>query len=533
MGRPIRFILNNDLVETSLPAGTVVLDFLRRERRLNGTKEGCREGDCGACMVLLGELQRDSGPEAQPSRRTDGDDPQAPARRAKQFVRYRAVTSCLLPLGELEGRHLVSIEGLNPSPEGGGCPEKLALNPIQRHLVGEGAIQCGFCTPGFVVSLTGYLLGNRSWSYEQAVAAVAGNICRCTGYASIKRAIRALLRELPAAGTSGRVADSPTPERPADRSRDSERRLIDVDGGQVERLVELGVVPRYFLDVPVRLQELRQQKTHGIKAGTGTLVAGGTDLFVQKPQALLAERLSFVSQRPELKSFLVENGRLFLGAGMTMEDVKRLEIVKKLLPELEEFLPLIASLPIRNRATLGGNIVNASPIGDFTIILLALGAGLGLESAGRLREVALEDFFQGYKKLSKKTGELLKWVIIPSDRRGFFNFEKVSRRRHLDIASVNSAAWIRSQDGYIQEARLSAGGVAPVPFLLARTSAYLNGRSLDEDTVEQALQAAQEEISPINDVRGSAAYKRLLLRQLLLAHLFKAFPDSMKAEAWI
>ncbi len=525
MSRLIRFILNNDLVETSLSAGTVVLDFLRRERRLTGTKEGCREGDCGACTVLLGELQTASGPGVQPRYHPDGSDPQAFASSGEESVLYRAVTSCLLPLGELEGRHLVSIEGLNPPPEYGSSPEKLALNPIQHQLVEQGAIQCGFCTPGFVVSLTGYLLGNGSWSYEQAVAAVAGNICRCTGYASIKRAIRALLQEL-AAGSS-------IPERPAGRSRNPGQQQEGLDGRQVERLADLGVVPRYFLDIPARLQKLRQREARGVQTGTGTLVAGGTDLFVQKPQAMLAERLSFVSERPELKSFLVENGRLFLGAGMTMEDVKRLEIVKQLLPQLEEFLPLIASLPIRNRATLGGNIVNASPIGDFTIMLLALEAGLGLENAGKLREVALEDFYRGYKKLGKKSGELLKWVILPSDRQGFFNFEKVSRRRHLDIASVNSAAWIRRRDGYIEEARLSAGGVAPVPLLLVRTSAHLSGRRICADTVEQALDIAQEEISPISDVRGSAGYKRLLLRQLLLAHLFKAFPDSLKTEAWV
>jgi len=467
MDRPIRFILNDESIESYLHHGTVVLDFLRRDRRLTGTKEGCREGDCGACTVLLGELTGDREP----------------------IVRYRAVNSCLLPLGDIEGRHLVSIEGINPVHQEENAADAIALTPVQSQLVEHGAIQCGFCTPGFVVSLTGYLLGHRRWSYEGAVDAVAGNICRCTGYASIKRAIADLLDQLRDV-TDSRLQDS-------------------ADAPNLEHLKTLitcGVVPEYFLTIPERLGSLEAVGRQQRRSASHSVVAGGTDLFVQRPEQLLEEDLSFLSTAPELRKVRMEKERLFLGAGISMEQVKEIPELKDRLPELTQALPLIASTPIRNRATLGGNIINASPIGDFTVMLLALGAVLGLKNGKAIREVPLE---------------------------GRFSFEKVSRRRYLDIASVNSAAWITVRGNQIVKVRLAAGGVAPIPLFLSRASASLEGQELTDGHIEQALELAQAEISPISDVRGSEQYKRLLLRQLLLAHFQKLFPEQMHAEVWV
>jgi len=492
MIRKIRFILNNETVESSLAPGTVVLDFLRRERRLTGTKEGCREGDCGACMVLLGELQ--SG---------------------KAGVFYTAVNSCLLPLGDVEGKHLVSIEGLNPAGKPDDAVDDLPLNPIQKQMVEQGAIQCGFCTPGFVVALTGYLLSHRRWTYDQAVDALAGNICRCTGYASIKRAVGELLEHL-----GRRLAE----------------RQIRSDSDYLKTLVVEGIVPEYFLEVPSRLSKLRSEREVAAASGPSTFVAGGTDLFVQKADELLEEdNLSFASGHDELKRIRIEKQRIVLGAGLCMDELGDLPILKEQLPYFEQALRLIASAPIRRRATLGGNIANASPIGDFTVILLALGAVLELREHGNgkaAREVRLEDFYKGYKDLDKKKGEIIDSIVLPLGAQGIFNFEKVSRRKHLDIASVNSAAWIRSSGEVIEQVRLSAGGVAPIPLFLARASTFLEGRRISEENLDGMLQIAQEEISPISDVRGSAEYKRLLLRQLLLAHFLKAFSNILDPEVW-
>jgi xanthine dehydrogenase small subunit len=487
MGRPVRFILNDESIESHLHPATVVLDFLRADRRLTGTKEGCREGDCGACAVLLGERAGNGG----------------------SALRYRAVNSCLLPLGDVEGKHLVSIEGINPADAG-------ALTPVQSRLVEHGAIQCGFCTPGFVVSLTAYLLGARSWSYEQAVDAVAGNICRCTGYASIKRAIADLLDQLSAVNHPGARRGRPWQEH-------------------LKTLIACGVVPEYFLGIPERLGSLEAADSHLRGAEERALVAGGTDLFVQRPEQLLEEQLHFVSRAPEMREARAEGTRLLLGAGIAMEEVKEIPELRERLPRLAEDLSLIASAPIRNRATLGGNIVNASPIGDFTVMLLALGAVLGLKGGKGIREVPLERFFLGYKKLDMRPGERLQWIAVPLEE-GRFSFEKVSKRRHLDIASVNSAAWLTVRDGRIVTARLAAGGVAPVPLFLSRASACLEEKWLeevDEDHLEQMLLLAQGEIAPISDVRGSERYKRLLLRQLLLAHVHKLFPEMMRAAVWV
>jgi xanthine dehydrogenase small subunit len=498
MGRPIHFILNDELIESDLHPGTVVLDFLRRDRRLTGTKEGCREGDCGACTVLLGELRRDGVPA----------------------VRYRAVNSCLLPLGDVAGRHLVSIEGINPVSRETAAPEVIALTPVQEKLVEHGAIQCGFCTPGFVVSLTGYLLGPRPWCNEDAVDAVAGNICRCTGYASIKRAIADLLDELEdkkALGAQGAGLQG------GGAGPDTEH---------LRYLVARGVVPEYFLGIADRLSSLEVPGRPARRSDSTPVVAGGTDLFVQRPAQMLEGQLSFLSTVPGIGEVRVEKERLLLGAGISMEQVKEIPELREQLPELDNQLSLIASAPIRRRATLGGNIVNASPIGDFTVMLLALGAVLGLKKGQAVREVPLERFFLGYKQLDMGPGEVLQWIALPRQE-GRFSFEKVARRRHLDIASVNSAAWICIRDNRIVRARIAAGGVAPFPLFLSRASDSLQGQEPKEDRIQQALELSQEEIAPISDVRGSEQYKRLLLRQLLLAHFQKIFPERIRAEVWV
>jgi xanthine dehydrogenase small subunit len=511
MERTVHFLLNEEAARATLPSGLAVLDLLRRERRLTGTREGCREGDCGACLVLLGEP---SGTE----------------------LRYRAVNSCLLPLGELEGRHLVTIEGLNPPPGSGPAP---ALNPIQQSFVSEGATQCGFCTPGFIVALTGYFLGNPEPDPESAWEAVGGNLCRCTGYASVHRAIARLLEQhqaLPAAPP-------------------------------LERCVHWGIVRPWMREAPARLAALTGKAPGGAvrpaagaasaargaaaaeapgAAGQGVpvLVAGGTDLFVQRPEELQDAPLVFLSESGLGRTW-VRDGRRYLGAMMPMEDLCSM-------PPFGEYLPCVASGPVRQRATVGGNLVNASPIGDFTIMLLALDAVLGIRTAPRqgaaprrrhaagkpggppLRELPLRDFYRGYKKLDLAEGEVLEWVAFDEPGDAGFHFEKVGRRQHLDIASVNTAVFLRLQGRRIREARLAAGGVAPVPLLLARASESLLGREAGPGAVgpalADALALAQEEISPISDVRGSAPYRRRLLKHLLLASFLRLLPEAFKPE---
>ncbi|GAA4332035.1 FAD binding domain-containing protein [Flaviaesturariibacter amylovorans] len=453
----IRFLLNDSTVGTAEAAGSTVLDFVRYRKRLTGTKIGCREGDCGACTVLVGDFENGR-------------------------LTYRSATSCLMPLGNAAGKHIVTVEGLN-GPE---------LSPVQQAMVDTNGTQCGFCTLGFVLSFTGFVLHPSAKTYPEAIAAIDGNICRCTGYKSIERAAQVICDKIEA--------------KPAE--------------GTLEWLVAEGFLPGYFTGIEARLRDLEQNAepapaTNGIPA---LPLAGGTDLLVQKPHAVKASPVSLLADREGLRSIRLEEGRIRIGAAATVTQLLESRLLQEHFPQLAAHGKLISSTPIRNMATVGGNLVNASPIGDLTIFLLALDAQLVLNDMGSMRTVALKEFYKGYKQLDKAPGELIEAIFFapPASR---FSFEKVSKRTNLDIASVNSAAQIGlDASGQVTFAHLSAGGVGPFPKYLSRTGAYLQGKALNTEAIEGALALAQEEIAPISDARGTADYKRLLLRQLLLAH---------------
>ncbi|RPI00298.1 MAG: hypothetical protein EHM72_09615 [Calditrichaeota bacterium] len=439
----------------------VLLDYLRTIRRLTGTKEGCREGDCGACAVLIGELKNDA-------------------------VAYKVVNSCLLPMGLAAGKHIVTIEGLTAD-----------ANPIHRAFIDEHASQCGFCTPGMIIALTAYLLSAVKIKAEEAIDALDGNICRCTGYLSIKRAVAAVCADL-----------SPK-----------------LDSNRIDDLVKAAVIPEYFKTMPKQLRSIRQPR--GDQHPTDALIAGGTDLFVQQAETLETAELYFLEkmQHPVWE----EDGVCFLDAAATIADLKESEFLQELFPRLGEMISLISSTPIRNKATVGGNLVNASPIGDLSILLLALDASLHLSGHVQERCIKLREFFVEYKKINLAAHEIIKSISFKTpDESVLFNFEKVSKRRHLDIAGVNSALLLRPEDGLIKEIHISAGGVAPIPLYLAQTSVFLTDKKVEPNTVMKAVQIAESEISPISDVRGSAEYKRALLGRLLQAHFIALFPDLMR-----
>jgi xanthine dehydrogenase small subunit len=457
-----RFALNDSVVEVASSPGLPALDYLRDEARLTGVKHACREGDCGSCVILLGQS-------------VAGE------------IRYRVVTSCLLPLGAVDGHHVVTVEGLNRRQPG----------PIQRAFEDEGASQCGFCTPGFIISFTGHLLEADRWEEDTAIEAVAGNICRCTGYASIRRALSTVLDHLKI------HADLTEPRIPA--------------------LVREGLLPEYFLRVDDLLANLDVRQAASPPMTSQLIVAGGTDLYVQRP-AELPDADVWVMPIENERPIWRERDRIYLAGTATAEDMKRSQLLDQTVGGIAPAMRLMGSLPIRQRATIAGNIVNASPIGDMTIILLALDAEIGLAAGDDHRSTPLREFFLGYKDLDLRPGELVEWVRFDTPPGGsLFNFEKVSKRTHLDIASVNSAIALDVHKGKISQACLAAGGVAPVPMQLPRTAEYLSGRKPDAATARGAAEMARAEVSPISDVRGSADYKRLLLGQLVLAHFHELF----------
>ena len=471
MFKTITFICNQKKIEATLHSATTVLDYLRKHQHLTGTKEGCREGDCGACTVLVGTL---SGKK----------------------VKYQNVNSCLLPIAQAEGKHIVTIEGLNSSD----------LSIIQQSFVDEGGTQCGFCTPGFIVSLTGYLLSSNNYNLDDAVDSIGGNVCRCTGHTTIKRAVDKIINELSVKNSA--------------------------DSNNLSSLINLGIIPKYFEEIPKQLTEIKKKIISlEYEQRADFLIAGGTDLFVQREDDLLKSNIKFFFGENGADRIWIDGNQCCIDARATVSNFGDSEIIQKYFPEMTNFIRLFGSLPIRNRATIGGNIINASPIGDMTIILLALNSTLHLQNNKATRQVSLKDFFTGYKTLDKKEDEILTKITFDIPKQNtFFNFEKVAKRIHLDIASVNTAMLLTVDDRIITQANISAGGVSPIPLYLSEMRKSLLGKKVSEENISEAIEVALSEISPITDVRGSEEYKTLLLRQLLLAHFYKLSPEIIQAE---
>ncbi len=461
----IHFICNDQDVVTDVNPAMTVLDYVRKNLNLTGTKEGCREGDCGACTVLVGELH-------------------------DKTVLYKSLNSCLLPLVSLNGKHLVTIEGINQKE----------LNPLQSTFVDEGASQCGFCTPGFLMSLTGYFLSNNIYSVDSAINSLDGNICRCTGYASIKRSVEKVTEGI---NRNGKDSNHDT-------------------------LVKTKILPDYFLTIPERLAAMNPLSNMSIGE---VVVSGGTDLFVQQWENLVSKEVWFLEREQSIKNIWIDSGECFIDARTTISEIKSSLLLNKYFPQLENYFQYFGSLPIRNRATVGGNIINASPIGDMTIFLLAMDAKLHLKKEKNERTVPLNNFYTGYKQFDKKDNELLDSISfrLPG-KNSHFNYEKVSKRTFLDIAIVNTAIYLEEENLKLKELHLSAGGVAPFPLYLFKTREFLLNKIISSPLIKEAAEMVQTEISPISDARGSAEYKRLLLRQLFFAHFIKLFPDRISLE---
>ena len=485
----MQFILNNEEITTDLPAGMTVLDFVRYHNDLKGTKIGCREGDCGACTILVGELIGDE-------------------------MRYRSMTSCLMPLANAAGKHIVTIEGIHPSDG--------SLTPVQQAMVDESGTQCGFCTVGFVMSLTGFCVDGTPKTPEMAISALDGNICRCTGYKSI---VRAALRLLEPGAVAAGFQD---------------------------------VVPSYFKGISERLASMIADSKPS-KGGTqNAFVGGGTDVYVQRPDWMTENESRPLFYNEALRGIHDTGEHIEIGASATVTDLLESPVMQSIFPDLYKHLKLVSSTPIRNMATLAGNFVNASPIGDMTVWFLALDAEIELTGtqepslssthSGETRLTALKDLYLGYKRLAKEADEIITTIRFKKPSGDFrFNFEKVSKRTYLDISTVNTAMsvaltpsiaedWLppalltsdevgtNSPVVYtIIDAHVAAGGVAPIPLYLKETSAFLRGREVNEENITAANEIMQTEISPISDVRGTADYKRLLLRQLFRAHFFELF----------
>ncbi|MFD2646934.1 xanthine dehydrogenase small subunit [Devosia albogilva] len=466
----IRFLLNGEEVTvTDVRPETTLLDWLRLERRLRGSKEGCAEGDCGACTVLVGRLSGDE-------------------------VVYDSVTACIRFVGSLHGTHVVTVEHLRG--------ENGTLHPVQQAMVDHHGSQCGFCTPGFVMSLYGLWMREPRPSRGAVEKALQGNLCRCTGYAPIIRAAEAM-------------ADYGLPEADplwAERIAVKERIKALNDG----RRVELGADAGRII-IPASVDDFATVYAENPGA---TIVAGSTDvgLWVTKFMRPIGPVI-FIGHLEELKRIAENDSEVRFYAGVSYSEA--LPVIGASFPELLPLWNRIAGEQVRNMGTIGGNIANGSPIGDTPPALIALGAKLTLRRGDHRRELKLEDYFLAYGKQDREPGEFVESVTVPLLPAGEkFAVYKISKRREEDISALCGAFRVFVNDaGVVGMARIAFGGMAATPKRAKAVEAALVGQSWTMATVEAVLPAFAEDFQPITDMRASKEY-RLLAAQNLLKRFF-------------
>lgn len=466
----IRFLLNGEEISlTDVAPDLTLLDWLRLERRLRGSKEGCAEGDCGACTVLVGRLFGDE-------------------------VIYDSVTACIRFVGSLHGTHVVTIEHLRG--------ENGALHPVQQAMVDHHGSQCGFCTPGFVMSLYGLWMRNPSPTRPAIEKALQGNLCRCTGYAPIIRAGEAM-------GTYGRPeGDVLWAERIAVKDK--------IEAMNDGRRVEIGEGDKQII-VPASLDDFAAAYEANPDA---RIVAGSTDvgLWVTKFMRNIGPVI-FIGHLQELKRIAENASEVRFYAGVSYSEA--LPVISANFPQLGELWNRIAGEQIRNMGTIGGNIANGSPIGDTPPPFIALGAKLSLRRGEHRREIKLEDYFVAYGKQDRQPGEFVESVTLPLVPAGEkFATYKISKRREEDISALCGAFRIFVNDaGVVGMARIAFGGMAATPKRAKAVEAALVGKPWNMETVEAALLVFAEDYQPISDMRASAEY-RLLTAQNLLKRFF-------------
>ncbi len=461
----IRFLLNGTPVTLAdVRPDETLLDYLRLRQRLTGTKEGCAEGDCGACTVLVGRLH-------------------------KGELVYESVNACIRFLGSLDACHVVTVEHLKRADG--------SLHPVQQALVDHHGSQCGFCTPGFVMSLYALWMREPQPTERAVERALQGNLCRCTGYEPIVRAARAV-------STYGDAAsDRLATERASVISALHEMK----DGARVE----IGSGQDRLL-IPANVDDFAAILENEPKA---TIVAGATDvgLWVTKFMREIAP-VVFIGGLDELRDISEENGTIHIGAGVSYSDA--FALLAKRIPQLGALIDRIGGEQVRNMGTIGGNIANGSPIGDTPPPLIALGATLTLRKGSARRTIPLEDFFIDYGKQDRAPGEFVEAVHVPvPDAASRFAVWKISKRRDEDITAVLGAFDLRIADGRVEAARIAYGGMAATPKRAKSVEKALAGKAWTQETVEAALSAYERDFQPISDMRASADYRMMVAKNLL------------------
>lgn len=458
----IEFVHRGQVVSLrNVPPSRTLLELLREDLQLSATKEGCGEGDCGACTVVLGQAR-------------DGR------------IHYQAVNACIRLAHSIHGMALWTARDL--------VAEDGSLHPVQQALVQCHGSQCGFCTPGFVMSLFGLyqnqVCQGQPVTREAAQQALSGNLCRCTGYQPILQAAQTMAELAPV--------------------RQDESRLLQ----QLARIGQRQSDPESGASylAPRTLAQLLALRAQHPKA---QIVAGCTDvgLWVTKQHREFAQVLD-ITRVSELQRIEHYPHHLAIGAAVTLTDAFDALVQQR--PQLRSFTSRFAGLPVRNAGTLGGNVANGSPIGDSMPLLIALGANVVLMSQRGHRELALEQLYTGYRRTILAADEVLAWIKVPSPTDDELSrVYKISKRFEDDISAVCLAIRLRLQDGLVREASIGVGGVAATPVRAVRTQAALRGQRWSQQAAQAAAVALRGEFAPISDMRASAAYRSEVLGNLL------------------
>lgn len=461
----INFRLNDKAVQLAdVSATATLLDYLRLEQRLCGTKEGCAEGDCGACTILVGRISKDK-------------------------LVYETVNSCIRFLGSLDGCHVVTIEHLKKADG--------SLHPVQQAMVDHHGSQCGFCTPGIVMSLYALWMETPKPSNQEIEIALQGNLCRCTGYEPIIHAAQAISK-----------IDTPDNDPLVKERADIKRQLIAFrDGARVE----IKLNDEHFI-VPASLEDFADVRA---KYPSSTIVAGSTDvgLWVTKNMRSISPVI-FTSNLEELQKIEVSTDRISIGAGVTYNEMH--DVVAKYIPQLTNFWNRIGGMQVRNMGTVGGNVANGSPIGDTPPALIALGAELYLRRGNKQRKIPIEEFFIDYGKQDRETGDFLEQLDIPIPApNDLLAVYKISKRRDEDISALCGAFKMQITDGVITEAKIAFGGMAATPKRAAKVEQSLIGQPWIKETISSSVKYFEEDYAPLSDWRASSEYRMLVAKNLL------------------
>ena len=478
MSQAIRFYYRGVVQEVADASPTqTVLQHLREDLHCTGTKEGCAEGDCGACTVVIGSLNNGQ-------------------------LELKAVNSCIQLTPTLDGKALFSVEDLQ-QPDG-------ALHPVQQALVECHGSQCGFCTPGFVMSLWGMYLDKDGQPAQRKEIddCLSGNLCRCTGYRPIIDAAQRMT-ELPKV--------------------DFDREALRLQLQAIQRDTTSTYSARgQNFHAPRTLAELVALRAAHPKA---TLLAGSTDigLWVTKQMRDLGD-IIYLGQVAALKTLREADGKLEIGAGVTLNDAYA-ALCKHYPQQLSEMWQRFASLPIRNAGTLGGNVANGSPIGDSMPWLIALGADVVLRGAAGQRVMPLEAFYLDYQKKDLRADEFVEAVRVPLPRAGVqFRTYKLAKRFDQDISAVCAAFAFTLDGDIVREARIAFGGMAATPKRAAKTEAALNGQQWNEATLSIAMDLLAQDYAPLSDMRASSEYRMVTAQNLLRRYWFETRADAPLAN---